>query len=70
MWEAITLTPRWLHDGQTELLFWSYGDTDVNYDPSDVWYILTKNIISIFRLTAPLSAVPKDRIQIYSLTVR
>ena len=48
MWEALNLTHRGLIDGHPELLFWRYGDTDVNDDPSDGWYNLMKNITPSF----------------------
>lgn len=52
MWEALTLTPRGLDDGQSELLFCRYVDTYVNYDPSHWWYNLSNTIISNFSLMA------------------
>ena len=39
-WEALTLTPKGLNDGNPELLFWKYVDTDVKDDPSEGWYNL------------------------------
>lgn len=52
MWEALTLIPRGLDDGQSELLFCRYVDTYVNYDPSHWWYNLSNTIISNFSLMA------------------
>lgn len=48
MWETPTLTPHGLENRNPELLFWMYVDTYVKDDPSDVRYILTNSIISIF----------------------
>lgn len=46
--------PHTLTIGQwaTWAMFWSYVHTDVKDDWSDGWYILTKNIISIYILIA------------------
>ena len=48
MCRILTLTSQVLEDGHTQLLFWSYADTYVKDDPSDVWYNWTESIISIF----------------------
>ena len=40
MWE--TLTPSGIYDGQHDMLFWRYVDSEVKDDPSDGWYILMK----------------------------
>ena len=50
MWEALTLTPRGLNDGQPELLFWRHVDTEVKNDPSYCCYNFTNSIISLYPL--------------------
>lgn len=52
MWEDLSLTTRGLNDGQPELIFWGYVDTDVQDDQSGGWYIITKNIFYKFNLMA------------------
>ena len=46
------LTLQGLDDGHLLLLFLRYTDTDLKAVPSDGWYILMKNIISIIILMA------------------
>ena len=46
------LTIRGFHYGHSELLVSRYVDTDIKAVPSDGWYILMKNITSIFILMA------------------
>ena len=48
----LTLTPQGLDDGNPELLVSRYVYTDLKAVPSDGWYVLMKNMTSIFRLMA------------------
>ena len=43
-WEAVKITPQWLHIGQPELMIWRYVDTKLKDDLLDV---LDKCMISI-----------------------
>ena len=56
MWEAPQLTLRGMDDGQFELLFCRYVDTDVKDDPSNGWYNLMNSIISIILYRPSLSS--------------
>lgn len=51
-WEDLALTPQGLDDGHSELLVLRYVHTELKAVWSDGWYILMKNIISIFILMA------------------
>ena len=35
-WEAVKITPQWLHIGQPELMIWRYVDTKLKDDLLDV----------------------------------
>ena len=52
MWEALNLTAQGLDNGNTELQFWKYVDTDIKDDPSDGLYNFMNCVISIFSLMA------------------
>ena len=52
LWEDLTLAEWVLDNGNPELFFYRYVDTNVKDDPSYLWYNLTDSIISIFNLSA------------------
>ena len=61
-WEALPFTAQVIDDGQPELLFGRYVDTDLKAVPSDGWLILTEHIISVFNFSATsLLSLPRHR---------
>ena len=53
-WEAVKITPQWLHIGQPELMIWRYVDTKLKEDPLDVLHIMMISMLSSILLVAPI----------------
>ena len=69
MWADFTLTLQGIYDGNPELSFCTYIDTDVKEDPSVVWYNLTNSIISNLILMATTFIRLLTKYPLYSLDV-
>ena len=68
-WEAVKITPHFLHIGQPELMIWRYVDTKLKEDPLDVldnWMIsiLSSNLLMATILIRFLSKYPLLRLDL------
>ena len=60
-WEAVKITPQWLHIGQPELMIWRDVDTKLTDDPLDVLDNWMTSILSSILPMATILIIPLSK---------